>query len=119
MFSLPSHNTNWETLKRAWQPSDGQCRHSLQGVKSAITSAFRANFYQSAPDRLRCSGELLLDQQRFQDAVEKFDRAIQKSEIEVAITWFEKQVQMARGEAEITAALTYLKVCRDAHVTTR
>jgi import receptor subunit TOM70 len=24
-----------------------------------------------------CSGELLLDQQRFQDAVEKFDRAIE------------------------------------------
>ena len=45
--------------------------------------------------------------------------ALRKSEIEVAITWFEKQVQMARGEAEITAALTYLEVCRDAHVTTR
>ncbi|KAG9312498.1 hypothetical protein JVU11DRAFT_6888 [Chiua virens] len=114
-------------------------------------------------------GELLLDQQRFQDAVEKFDRAIQlekansppnplplvnkalaifqwrqdlpaaealcrdalvldpscepavatlaqlalqKSEIEVAITWFEKQVEMARGEAEITAALTYLEASR-------
>lgn len=36
--------------------------------------------------------------------------ALQKSEIEVAITWFEKQVEMARGEAEITAALTYLEV---------
>ncbi|KIJ57455.1 hypothetical protein HYDPIDRAFT_44915 [Hydnomerulius pinastri MD-312] len=112
-------------------------------------------------------GELLLDQQRFQDAVEKFDRAIelekakyppnplplvnkalavyqwrqdlpaaealcrealaldsscepavatlaqlalQKSEIEAAIGWFEKQVEMARGEAEIMGALTYLEV---------
>ncbi|KAF8551079.1 ADP ATP carrier receptor [Imleria badia] len=114
-------------------------------------------------------GELLLDQQRFQEAVEKFDRAIelekansppnplplvnkalaifqwhqdlpaaealcrealvldsscepavatlaqlalQKSEIEVAIDWFDKQVQMARGEAEITAALTYLEASK-------
>ena len=44
---------------------------------------------------------------------------LQKSEIEVAITWFEKQVQMTRGEAEIPAALTYLEVCRDIHATTR
>jgi import receptor subunit TOM70 len=114
-------------------------------------------------------GELLLDQQRFQDAVEKFDRAIelekakfppnplplvnkalavyqwrqdlpaaealcrealvldpscepavatlaqfalQKSEIEVAITWFEKQVEMARGEAELIGALTYLEASK-------
>ncbi|KAF8834259.1 mitochondrial outer membrane translocase receptor TOM70 [Paxillus ammoniavirescens] len=112
-------------------------------------------------------GELLLDQQRFQDAVEKFDRAIeleranfpqnplplvnkalalfqwrqdlsgaealcrealvldpscepavatlaqlalQQSEIEVAITWFEKQVEMGRGEGELIGALTYLEV---------
>ncbi|KAF9240837.1 mitochondrial outer membrane translocase receptor TOM70 [Melanogaster broomeanus] len=114
-------------------------------------------------------GELLLDQQRFEDAVEKFDRAIelekvkfppnplplvnkalavyqwrqdlsagealcrealvldpscepavatlaqlalQKSEIEVAITWFEKQVEMARGEAELVGALTYLEASK-------
>ncbi|KIM60211.1 hypothetical protein SCLCIDRAFT_1216967 [Scleroderma citrinum Foug A] len=114
-------------------------------------------------------GELLLDQQRFQDAVEKFDRAIelekakspsnplplvnkalalfqwhkdfsgaeklcrealvidpscepavatlaqlalQKSEIEVAIGWFEKQVDLARGEGEIVAALTYLEASK-------
>ncbi|KAF9221146.1 ADP ATP carrier receptor [Gyrodon lividus] len=114
-------------------------------------------------------GELLLDQQRFQDAVEKFDRAIelekanfpqnplplvnkalavyqwrqdlsaaealcrdalvldpscepavatlaqlalQKNEIEVAITWFEKQVEMGRGEAEIVGALTYLEASK-------
>ncbi|KAL4066371.1 hypothetical protein V8B97DRAFT_2066284 [Scleroderma yunnanense] len=114
-------------------------------------------------------GELLLDQQRFSDAVEKFDRAIelekakspsnplplvnkalavfqwhkdlsgaeqlcrealvldpscepavatlaqlalQKSEIEVAIGWFEKQVDLARGEGEIVAALTYLEASK-------
>ncbi|KIJ19674.1 hypothetical protein PAXINDRAFT_69403 [Paxillus involutus ATCC 200175] len=114
-------------------------------------------------------GELLLDQQRFQDAVEKFDRAIeleranfpqnplplvnkalalfqwrqdlsgaealcrealvldpscepavatlaqlalQQSEIEVAITWFEKQVEMGRGEGELIGALTYLEASK-------
>ncbi|KAI6030245.1 mitochondrial outer membrane translocase receptor TOM70 [Pisolithus marmoratus] len=114
-------------------------------------------------------GELLLDQQRFEDAVEKFDRAIelektksppnplplvnkalaifqwhkdiqraevlcrealaidpscepavatlaqlalQKSEIETAIEWFEKQVELARGEAEVVAALTYLEASK-------
>ncbi|KAH7886688.1 ADP/ATP carrier receptor [Phlebopus sp. FC_14] len=114
-------------------------------------------------------GELLLDQQRFEDAVEKFDRAIeleksksppnplpfvnkalalfqwrqefsgaealchealaldsscepavatlaqlalQKSEIEVAIGWFEKQVDMARGEAELVSTLTYLEASK-------
>ncbi|KIK92672.1 hypothetical protein PAXRUDRAFT_146797 [Paxillus rubicundulus Ve08.2h10] len=114
-------------------------------------------------------GELLLDQQRFQDAVDKFDRAIelekanfpqnplplvnkalalfqwrqdlsgaealcrealvldpscepavatlaqlalQKSEIEVAITWFEKQVEMGRGEGELIGALTYLEASK-------
>jgi len=36
--------------------------------------------------------------------------ALQKSEIEVAIGWFEKQVDLARGEGEIVAALTYLEV---------
>ena len=45
--------------------------------------------------------------------------ALQNSKIEVAITWFKKHVQMAGGEAEITAALTCLKVCQDAHATTR
>ncbi|KAI6127253.1 mitochondrial outer membrane translocase receptor TOM70 [Pisolithus sp. B1] len=114
-------------------------------------------------------GELLLDQQRFEDAVEKFDRAIelektksppnplplvnkalaifqwhkdippaevlcrealaidpscepavatlaqlalQKSEMETAIEWFEKQVDLARGEAEIVASLTYLEASK-------
>lgn len=36
--------------------------------------------------------------------------ALQKSEIEVAIGWFEKQVDLARGEGEVVAALTYLEV---------
>ncbi|KIN96739.1 hypothetical protein M404DRAFT_927158 [Pisolithus tinctorius Marx 270] len=114
-------------------------------------------------------GELLLDQQRFDDAVEKFDRAIeldkaksppnplplvnkalamfqwhkdidraevlcrealaidsscepavatlaqlalQKGEMETAIEWFEKQVDLARGEAELVAALTYLEASK-------
>ncbi|KAG6330845.1 hypothetical protein ID866_8245 [Astraeus odoratus] len=114
-------------------------------------------------------GELLLDQSLFQDAVEKFDRAIelekakspsnplplvnkalavfqwhqdlesaealcrealvldpscepavatlaqlslQKSKIEDAIVWFEKQVDLARGEGEIVSALTYLEASK-------
>ena len=36
--------------------------------------------------------------------------ALQKSEIDGAITWFEKQVEMMRGNVEITDALTYLEV---------
>ena len=45
--------------------------------------------------------------------------ALQKSEIEVAIAWFEKQIQIAKGEAKITAALTHLEVREDVHATTR
>ncbi|KAI5999192.1 hypothetical protein EDD15DRAFT_2161160 [Pisolithus albus] len=124
------------------------------------------------PDRAEvCNyyGELLLDQQRFEEALEKFDKAIeleknksppnplplvnkalaifqwrqdipraealcrealaidpscepavatlaqlalQKSEMETAIEWFEKQVDLARGEAEIVASLTYLEASK-------
>ncbi|KAF8429982.1 mitochondrial outer membrane translocase receptor TOM70 [Boletus edulis BED1] len=139
----------------------GNLSNSMATFRRTMTS------FPSRGEVCNYYGELLLDQQRFQDAVEKFDRAIelekansppnplplvnkalaifqwrqdlpaaealcrealvldpscepavatlaqlalQKSEIEVAITWFDKQVQMARGEAEITAALTYLEV---------
>ncbi|KAF8123549.1 nucleotide hydrolase-domain-containing protein [Boletus edulis] len=128
----------------------GNLSNSMATFRRTMTS------FPSRGEVCNYYGELLLDQQRFQDAVEKFDRAIelekaksqlaifqwrqdlpaaealcrealvldpscepavatlaqlalQKSEIEVAITWFDKQVQMARGEAEITAALTYLE----------
>jgi import receptor subunit TOM70 len=138
-------------------------------AKSMATFRRTMTMFPSRGEVCNYYGELLLDQQRFQDSVEKFDRAIelektnsppnplplvnkalavfqwrqdlpaaealcrealvldpscepavatlaqlalQKSEIEVAITWFEKQVQMARGEAEITAALTYLEASK-------
>ncbi|KAF8837674.1 hypothetical protein BDN67DRAFT_908848, partial [Paxillus ammoniavirescens] len=38
--------------------------------------------------------------------------ALQQSEIEVAITWFEKQVEMGRGEGELIGALTYLEASK-------
>ncbi|KAG6372062.1 hypothetical protein JVT61DRAFT_8770 [Boletus reticuloceps] len=141
----------------------GNLSNSMATFRRTMTS------FPSRGEVCNYYGELLLDQQRFQDAVEKFDRAIelekansppnplplvnkalaifqwrqdlpaaealcrealvldpscepavatlaqlalQKSEIEVAITWFDKQVQMARGEAEITAALTYLEASK-------
>ncbi|KAI9463853.1 hypothetical protein HD554DRAFT_2316055 [Boletus coccyginus] len=141
----------------------GNLANSMATFRRTMTS------FPSRGEVCNYYGELLLDQQRFQESVEKFDRAIelekansppnplplvnkalaifqwhqdlpaaealcrealvldpscepavatlaqlalQKSEIDVAITWFEKQVQMARGEAEITAALTYLEASK-------
>jgi len=141
----------------------GNLANSMATFRRTMTS------FPSRGEVCNYYGELLLDQQRFQEAVEKFDRAIelekansppnplplvnkalaifqwrqdlpaaealcrealvldpscepavatlaqlalQKSEIEVAITWFDKQVEMARGEAEITAALTYLEASK-------
>ncbi|KAN0078116.1 hypothetical protein V8E55_010173 [Tylopilus felleus] len=141
----------------------GNLANSMATFRRTMTS------FPSRGEVCNYYGELLLDQQRFQDAIEKFDRAIelekansppnplplvnkalaifqwrqdlpgaealcrealvldascepavatlaqlalQKSEVEVAIAWFEKQVEMARGEAEITAALTYLEASK-------
>ena len=51
---------------------------------------------------LYCSGELLLDQQRFQDAIEKFDRAI---ELEKAKSVFLVICRFFDAESEFSALL--------------
>lgn len=72
----PSPNTSQGTLRTVWLPLEGRSKHSLNVASPKITSKEpQINTWFNADASY--SGELLLDQQRYEDAVEKFDRAVE------------------------------------------
>lgn len=77
--NLRLHNINQGKLRTVWLLSGGQSSLSLIGASQRITSAFSL-FLFTRLFKLHISansGELLLDQGRFEDAIEKFDKAIE------------------------------------------
>jgi import receptor subunit TOM70 len=70
-------STSQETSLTAWPRFDGHSRLSPNGASRIIISESLFLIAAKYSIRYHFSGELLLDQQRFGDAVEKFERAIE------------------------------------------